>query len=283
VIKKIIPILVCNIVSLISGNLNLPDRINEEWVLTVPGNVFIDGELIKHINGGAEIFFEFGFKNLTVYNYSNKVNTLEIEVYRMENTLAARGIYLMKTSREFPVKEILARNTANPYQIVLTSGSYFIQVNNFSGNQQYLSLMIRISQILVDQIYKSETEDLFNYLPKKNIIEGSQAIFRGPLGLRSIYTFGNDDILLLGGKIFGVSAEYTSESSKTISHIVIPYPDREMADQAFNNLILNLDPLLEIVDKFDKGFVFKDNNQEYGLVILDTSLVKIKIHLSSKP
>jgi hypothetical protein len=275
--------LLYNIVSFISGDLDLPDRINEEWVLLLPNKVFIDEELIEHINGGAEIFFEFGFNNLTVYNYSNSTNMLELEVYKMENTLAARGIYLMKTGKEFPIKEISTRNTANPYQIILTSGRYFIKVNNYSGNKQYLPLMIRLSQILVDQIYEPETEDLFNYLPKKNIIEGSQVIFRGPLGLRSIYTFGKGDILLLGGKIFGVSADYTSESSKSMSQMVIPYPDNEKANQAFNNLILNLDPFLKVIENFDTGFVFKDSHQEYGSVLVDNSLIKIQIHLSSKP
>jgi len=208
---------------------------------------------------------------------------LELEVYEMENTLAARGIYLMKTSQESPIKEIFARNTANAYQIVFTSGQFFIQVNNFSGNKQFFSLMIHLSQILVDQIDEPETADPFIYLPKKDIIEGSQVIFRGPFGLQSIYTFGKGDILLLAGKIFGVSADYASETSKNISQLVIPYPDNKKANQAYNNLILNLDPFLEIVDRFDNYFVFEDYNQEYGLVMIDNNLLKIQLHLSSKP
>jgi len=283
VIRKIIPLLICNIVSLISGNLDLPDRINDEWFLLDPKRVFSDGELIKHINGGAEIFLEFGFKDLTFCKYSNNNYILELEVYRMENTLAARGIYLMKTRQEFPVKGISARNTANPYQIVLTSGQFFIQVNNFSGNKQLLPVMIRLSQILVDQISEPETEDPFNYLPKKNVIEGSQFIFRGPYGLQSIYTFGKGDILLLGAKIFGVCADYSSKTSKNISQLVVPYPDNNMANQAYQNLILNLNPNFEIVDRFENYFIFKDYNQEFGVVIIDNNLLKIQIHLSSRP
>ena len=201
----------------------------------------------------------------------------------MENTLAALGIYLIKTGTETPLKEISARNTANPYQIVLTSGQYFIQVNNFSGNKQLLSLMTNLSQTLVDQIDKPETADLFAYLSKENIIEGSQVIFRGPFGLQSIYTFGKGDILHLGGKIFGVSANYTSETKKNITRLVIPYPDINSAMQAYNNLVLNLDPYLEILDKFKNHFVFNDFNQEFGLVKIDKNLLMMQIHLPSKP
>ena len=282
-IGKVILILITQIAPLISGDLVLPDRIDDKWVVREPTRLFTGGELFGHINGGAELFLEFGFEDLTVCKYSNDNFTLELEVYKMENTLAALGIYLIKTGTETPLKEISARNTANPYQIVLTSGQYFIQVNNFSGNKQLLSLMTNLSQTLVDQIDKPETADLFAYLSKENIIEGSQVIFRGPFGLQSIYTFGKGDILHLGGKIFGVSANYTSETTKNITRLVIPYPDINSAMQAYNNLVLNLDPYLEILDKFKNHFVFNDFNQEFGLVKIDKNLLMMQIHLPSKP
>jgi hypothetical protein len=282
-IRNIILILICQIVPLISGDLVLPDRINEKWVVLEPTRVFAGGELFSHINGGAELFLEFGFNDLTVCKYSKDKYSLDLEVYKMETTLAALGIYLIKKGKEAPLEEISARNTANPYQIILTSGQYFIQINNFSGNKQLLSLMITLSQILLNQIDKPETKDLFTYLPKKNIIDGSQVLFCGPFGLQSIYTFGKGDILLLGGKIFGVSANYTSESNKHISQMVIPYFDKNSAKQAYNNLVSNLDSYHEIIDNHDNYFVFKDFNQEYGLVRIDNNLLKIKIHLHSKP
>ena len=282
-IGKVILILISQIAPLISGDLVLPDRIDDKWVVREPTGLFTGGGLFGHINGGAELFLEFGFEDLTVCKYSNNNFTLELEVYKMENTLAALGIYLIKTGTETPLKEISARNTANPYQIVLTSGQYFIQVNNFSGNKQLLSLMTNLSQTLVDQIDKPETADLFAYLSKENIIEGSQVIFRGPFGLQSIYTFGKGDILHLGGKIFGVSANYTSETTKNITRLVIPYPDINSAMQAYNNLVLNLDPYLDILDIFKNHFVFNDFNQEFGLVKIDKNLLMMQIHLPSKP
>ena len=282
-IIKVILILLCNIVSVISAGLKMPDRINNDWVLQVPNKVYFEKELFKYIDGGAEIFREFGFENLTLYKYNNNNNALEIEVYKMENTQAALGIYLMKTHQEFPVEEISARNTANPYQIVITSGRFFIQVNNFSGNSQLRPLMIKLSQILIDQIHEPDTSGVLTYLPPQNMIEGSEAIFRGPIGLQSIYTFGKGDILLLGGKIFGASADYTTASSKNMTQLVIVYPDLNAAFKAYNNLILNLDPALKIVEKFKDNFIFEDHNNEFGWVKFDNNQLKIQIHLTAKP
>jgi len=261
----------------------LPDRLNEEWKLREPTRVFSGADLFAHINGGAELFLEFGFEDLKVCKYSNDHNSLELEIYKMDNVSAALGIYLSKTGMETPLKEISARNTTNPYQIVLTSGRFFIMVNNFSGQVQLQSLMINLSQILVSQIDKSDSTDLFSYLPNENLINESLVIFRGPFGLQSIYTFGKGDVLLLAGKNFGISANYKLEGKKTVSRLVIPYPDNIMAINAYNNLILNLDSYLEIVDRSEDHFVFIDYNKEYGLVEIDKNILNIKVRLPLKP
>jgi len=247
--RKVILILIFQIVPLISGELVLPDRINEEWILREPTRVFTGADLFAHINGGAELFLEFGFEDLTVCKYSNDSNFLDLEVYKMDNHLAALGIYLSKTGRETPLMEISARNTASPFQIVITSGQFFIMVNNFSGQVQQQSLMINLAQTLVSQIDGSDSIDLFSYLPDENLVEGSQVIFRGPFGLQSIYTFGKGDVLLLAGKNFGVSANYRSKDKKNISRLIIPYHDSTMAIKAYNNLILNLDPITSSISK----------------------------------
>jgi len=284
VIGKVIFFIICQIVPLICGDLIIPDRLNDEWIAQKPNKIFVGGDLFNHINGGAELFLEFGFEDLTVCKYNNGSYSLDLEVYKMQNPLAALGIYLSKTGKETPLKGISARNTANPYQIVLTSGQFFILINNFSGQVQFQSLLVRLSQALVSQIGNAgSSPELLSYLPIENQVEESQTIFRGPFGLQSIYTFGKGDVLLLAGKNFGISANYKSENKKTISLIIIPYPDDETANKAFNNLILNLDSYLEIIDRSGDHFVFKDYKNEFGLVRIDKNILKIKIHLQTKP
>lgn len=282
-VRKVILILICQIIPLISGELILPDRLDEEWIAQKPNRVFIGGDLFNHINGGAELFLEFGFNELTVCKYSDGHSVIDLEVYKMENDLSALGIYLSKTGEESPRQEITARNTINPYQIILKSGRFFIMINNFSGQVKLQSLMINLGQTLVDQIEEQDSTDLFSYLPIENQVEGSQIIFRGPFGLQSIYTFGKGDILLLEGKHFGISANYKSEGDKNISQLFIPYPDNETAIKAYKNLVLNLDPYLKIVDKSENHFVFKDYKNEFGWATIDENLLEIKIHLPSKP
>ena len=59
--------------------------------------VFTGSGLYGHIDGGAEIFFEFGFEEATVQRYLYGGETaVEVELYRMTDPTAALGIYLQR-------------------------------------------------------------------------------------------------------------------------------------------------------------------------------------------
>jgi hypothetical protein len=268
---------------LIATDLRVPDQLDENWIVQKPVRKFVAEQLFSHINGGAELFLEYGFKKLIVYRYTYENISLELEIYEMENANAALGTYLSKTGQETPQEELSVRNTANQYQLVFTCGMYFVMVNNFSGNKQLVPLMTQLSKIIIHQIKIAENEKLFSYLSEKNIIENSQTIFRGPYGLQSVYTFGKGDVLLLKGKIFGVAANYSTDSTDYITKLVIPYPSFVLAEEAYNHLILNLDPYHKIIEKDENQFIFKDYNKKYGKVIIDDSLIRITVHLDSIP
>jgi len=269
------------VVQLNATDLQLPVQLGENWLLQKPVRKFVAEQLFSHINGGAELFLEYGFKDLCVYKYTYENISLELEIYQMENANSALGIYLSKTGQETPQEELSARNTANQYQLVFTCGTYFVMVNNFSGNKQLIPLMTQLSKNIIDQIEIQEDENLFSYLSEKNIIENSQTIFRGPYGLQSVYTFGKGDVFHLNGKIFGVAANYSTDSTEHITKIVIPYPSSELAEKAYNHLISNLDPYHKIIEKYENHFVFKDYNQKYGKVMIDGSIIRITVHLHS--
>ncbi len=93
-----------------------------------PGSRFFD-----HIDGGAELFLEFGFKQLCLQRYRKGEDELELEIYEMESPEAALGLYLMKCGRETPVKGLDARNSSEPAQLTILQGRCFIHINNFSG------------------------------------------------------------------------------------------------------------------------------------------------------
>jgi len=95
---------------------------------------FIEKDLFNHINGGAELFLEFGFARLLVQPYAGGgKDELVLEVYEMTEPAAALGIYLMSAGRETPWPEIPARNSSEEAQIVAVKGRYFLKVEHYDS------------------------------------------------------------------------------------------------------------------------------------------------------
>ncbi|MBN1407556.1 MAG: hypothetical protein JW956_07200 [Calditrichaceae bacterium] len=277
IILSSIQIAICASVTLPENNF-LQGWFKSDYQLT-----FYKNDLYGHINGGAELFLEFGFDSLLVQDYSNGEARLSLEVYCMECPEAALGIYLMKCGRETPSPAIEARNSSNKYQSLIVKNNFYIQLNNFKGNAIAESAMPGMLNHLLSTIPESDPIELLNILPVENKIPGSEKIIRGQYALQPIYTFGEGDILQLNGKIFGVAADYRTDANEEYTQIVIPYPDNKKAQTVFKNLIENLDPYLKIIGKNNEKFIFEDYQKKYGQVIIQSNLLTLQIHLKSEP
>ena len=281
---RLLFLVLISINTLICGSINLPENnfihgwYKSDYLLT-----FYENDLYGHIDGGAELFLEFGFDSLLVQDYSNGEVDLSLEVYCMECPEAALGIYLMKCGQEKPDTIINARNSTNKYQALIVKNNFYIQLNNFKGNAKAASVMPEMLNHLLSTIPEPNPIELLNILPVKNKIPGSEKIIRGQYALQPIYTLGEGDILQLDGKIFGVVANYKSDEDGEYTQIIIPYPDNDKALNVFKNLNANLDPYLKVIEKNSKGFVFEDYQKKYGKINLVDSRILIMIHLINKP
>ena len=286
--KTISTILIIFIFSFSSSNLTAQ--------VTLPSDEFIQGwkkndkplhfekeNLFDYINGGAEIFHEFGFKDLIVQSYKNGEEEIVLELYQMESFESALAIYLTRKGKENPVKDIPARSTGNRYQFTILCGHYLIQVNNFSGNEMLIPTMTKLIQPVLTEIPEGNYFNIFDNLPKENLVKGSERLIRGIYSLRPIFTFGEGDIFQLGGKIFGVIGDYEDENMENYSQIIIEYPDAKRSEKAVENLIDNFDPYHTILSKKEDWFIFEDYQQKFGIVNRVDKKLDIKIKLESMP
>jgi len=257
------------------------------WVKSERAFRFEKSNLYDYIDGGAELFLEFGFDRLLVQRYkrvdAKREDEIALEVYAMESSEAALGIYLTKCGKETPIRGIKARNTGDRYQFCIVKGDCFIQVNNFSGDETLLHVMVKLAQRTLATIPKGHPVKLLNRLPKKDLVAGSGLIIRGPYALQPIFTFGRGDVLQLGGRVFGVTGDYVGASGDIYTRIFIFYPESKAALAAFENLVNNLDPYLEIIRRWERGFSFKDYRDKFGIVELKGDVMRIEINLPEKP
>lgn len=140
-----------NDLSLLPGNSALPGWVRQESPLLFRGS-----NLYGRINGGSELFLEFGFEELTVQRYRNGEEEIAIELYRMKDKEAAMGIYLMKCGKEIPDAYIRQRHTISRYQLIGVQDRYYFQFDNLEGKDSGRRAMVTLARELSSHLPDSK-------------------------------------------------------------------------------------------------------------------------------
>jgi hypothetical protein len=258
------------------------DEFHPGWKRSGNMRTFTAASLFQQINGGADLFLEFGFDTLRVQRYQKEGRELGLEVYRMKNPEAALGVYLLKCGNETPLTGIPARNSYNRFQVTLLKGPYFIQVNNYEGDETLNTALKALLGAYLPGLSDTSTIHLQNRLPQENQVKGTFRLIRGPVALEPIYTFGPGDIFRLGGDRFALLADYHDNAGR-YTRLLIEYPDRIAAQEMMASLSLDLDPYLEKLSVEPDRLTFRDWNDEYGIIQQQGCQIEIKFHLKTLP
>jgi hypothetical protein len=252
------------------------------WKKTGNLRVFTTADLYGYIDGGAELFLELGFEQLTLQKYRNGSNEFAVEIYRMTDPAAATGTYLMKRGKESPDAAFKARHTINRHQLMFVRDRYYVTVNNLSGADQMQASLIAFGSAVTAKLPADRVPAELKALPAQGLVPGSERLVRGPFGLQTLYTLGEDDILLLGGKIVGVAGDYTNGAART-TIVVVTYPDAAAAKRAFANVLRKLDKYLKPVGTTAASLVFKDYENKFGMVTVSGPTLEVRLHLPKAP
>jgi len=254
------------------------------WKSAGKTSAFIEADLFNHIDGGADLFLEFGFKRVLVQRYARAGTEIAVEVYEMTGPESALGIYLMKCGPETPLSGIPARNSSETAQFTILKGRYFIQVDNFGEDKAAVPAMTALARTILDQVPDEPIDPrLAALLPADHKIAGSERLIRGPVALQPFFTFGDGDIFRQGGKIFGMLAEYSDDTGRKSSRFVIEYPGSQVATETFRGLKENLDRYLKIIGTNGTAFVFEDFKGRFGLVRVSGAKLEALFNLVVRP
>jgi hypothetical protein len=243
---------------------------------------FEKGGLFDYIDGGAELFLEFGFKRVLIQRYVKAGAELTLEAYEMTDADAALGVYLMKCGLETPVDGLPVRNTGEPAQLTILKGRFFLHVNSFSVGAELLPEMIRLARSALDAVPDERPGRSLDLLPVEGLIAGSARLIRGPYALQSIVTLGEGDILSQGGRVIAAAGDYRAPAGLW-TLVLAPYPDEAAASSALAYLRAHLDSYLEVTAERAGGFVFRDFKQKFGLVLRKGAILELRLGLQDPP
>lgn len=254
------------------------------WVRTGPLKVFTQADLYGYIDGGAELFLEFGFETLTLQRYRTGGDEIAVEIYRMADLPAGLGIYLMKGGKDIRTRDLPYRHIADRYQVMLQQGRYLLLVNRLKGEGDLSAVLNRFAAQVAGNLPAETPRPLLRTLPENGLVPDSTRLIRGPYALGSVYTLGEGDILSLQeNKVTAVSARYREAGGAETALLLADYPTDAAAGAAFRRLSDNLDPYLKVEQRGPAGFIFKDYAGKYGTVAWQGRRLTLRLLLPSKP
>jgi hypothetical protein len=161
----------------------LPGELKQGWALMDKPRVFTKKSLFEHIDGQAELFFKYGFRQCTSAVFKNRVHPedqIDSDIYEMGNTLQAFGIFSrLRTEAQpggFGLDSVLDERSALFYQ-----GQYFVMLY---ASEENLPVLKELATQIASKIPDSSPPPReLDYFPKTGLKAGSlQYVPAGLLG-----------------------------------------------------------------------------------------------------
>jgi len=170
----------------------LPDAL-VSWTALGDVSEFVGDELFIHINGGAEVYHEYGFERLRVREYGRGENRVVVEIYTVSGS--AYGVYTYARSDRGSPVGIGGGGTLADYYLCAWSGSDLVVVTAQTEMDDPRAAVVEVAEGLAVPVVGDEPA-LMSRLPPKLVVPNTEAYLRGPLALRSVA--GEAGSLLVG-------------------------------------------------------------------------------------
>lgn len=244
-----------------------------EWTDRDPPKKYDGDDLFTLINGGADLFFEYGFEDVVAYRYSNDFdNSIDVDVYRMTDNKAAYGIYSMYKPVNSADPDMEAEAYFYKDHIGLLKGSYFATLTASDTLKHVIEDLKHLASVFNNKLQGStEVPGICLSLPEENL--QSVKYFKGNIGLSNIYHFDYRDHFNI---VEGAAGEYGSYKV-----IIFSYRDDESALKQYKDVLskfsdhrrftsfTSFDDHFEMLDKKDKGVFVAPKDHLVVAVVMD--------------
>lgn len=213
----------------------MPDMAGEEqWKTEGEVRCYKGEELFDYMNGGAELYHAYGFERACVQDYKKGENLYTAEIYEMENSPKAFGIYSLDRQGEHP--SIKQDATYQEGSLNIWKDRYYIRIFIPQKGSNIKEEMQSLGEKAVSQI-KSEGEmpSLVKLIPA-GAKKDSPASFWQMIPLNNIFFISHENLLNLTGDSEGVTFLYQTGKGD-IRIILIRYSDSKQAKDSFEKFI----------------------------------------------
>ena len=155
------------------------------WSAEGETEVYVGDDLFVYINGGAEIYHEYGFVQVTVQRYVRGNDSISVETYTMDGD--AFGIYSFARSSSGHAVNLGDGGTSADYYLHFWSGPDLAVITAESEFEDLGAAVLEIGTAVAGCLQAGGTEpDLLDQLPIDGRAPGSEVYFTGRLAFLNV-------------------------------------------------------------------------------------------------
>jgi hypothetical protein len=149
----------------------------DSWELSEEAESFIPESLFEYINGAAEIYISYDFKELIVAQYKIKGGeaNISVEIYDMGTGENAFGIY---GAERFPDNHFISVGVQGYIEddtLNFLIGSYYVKLLCFDGGDKTSKFLMAIAKDIVSRVEdRGNFPPLIEMFPKQRLIPNSE-------------------------------------------------------------------------------------------------------------
>jgi hypothetical protein len=190
----------------------LPEKKLNNWQAEDSPQQYTGDDLYLYINGGAEIYHEYGFEQVIVQDYSNKQGkSISLELFEMSGPESAFGMYAFKSSSLGKELSIGDGAALEDYYLNFWKGKYLITLTGFDADEETVLGLKQIAESMDAKIKSTASAPkLVKMLPEEGLIKPGIKYFKGPLALMNSFKFFSEENIPLRE---GVRGDYAAGHS----------------------------------------------------------------------
>jgi hypothetical protein len=123
---------------------------------------FSGTSLFGYIDGGAELYLEYGFSMVSVTEIAFMDGKYKTEIYKMNGPEEAFGIFSVSKYRCQDMPSLSKFTCRTRYQLQICKGPFYISIINRTGTRTDSIALLMIGKIITDKIQEEEI-DLAGY------------------------------------------------------------------------------------------------------------------------
>jgi hypothetical protein len=184
----------------------LPDKGKlQNWKAENPPQIYKGEDLYLYIDGGAEIYHEYGFKQVLVQDYKSAAGkSLTLEIFEMANPECAFGIYTFKSSGKGKAIAVGQDGQLEEYYLNFWKGNVLVTLTGFDSSPDVIQGLLLIAKSVEAKVKTpGRRPSLVEIFPKEWLPISRLKYIKGVLGLYNNHSFFGRDVFRFREAVIG--------------------------------------------------------------------------------